>query len=115
MRTARRLRRSLTPQEVKAWVWLREHGHLFGGRFRRQVPVGPYIVDFACLNPRIAIEIDGDSHCHPDALARDGDRDAFLRTQGFAVVRIWNTEIGRDADTFLDLVRTRMSPETLAS
>ena len=58
---ARALRKRLTPQEVKLWVKLREL-KTFGFHFRRQVPIGPYIVDFATLSARVVVEIDGGQH-----------------------------------------------------
>jgi very-short-patch-repair endonuclease len=74
---ARALRKRLTPQEVKLWVKLRELKAL-GYRFRRQVPIGRYIVDFASFGARIVIEVDGGQHGMSDGLRSDRERDAFL-------------------------------------
>ena len=108
---ARRLRRSMTPQEVKVWNWIRDRLHPLGWKFRRQVPIGPYVVDFACLRPRLAIEIDGDSHGTDEGRRRDAVRDAWLRERGFEVLRIVNSEIGDGPERFLDVFRARFGDD----
>jgi very-short-patch-repair endonuclease len=93
--TARALRKRLTPQEVKVWVKLRELKPL-GFRFRRQVPIGPYIVDFASLGNRIVVEIDGGQHAMPESIRSDEERDKFLLSRGFYVLRYWNSDVDRN-------------------
>src|SRR5262245_43261749 len=61
-RTARSLRRRMTPHEVKLWNWLRERIAPSGFHFRRQVPISRYVVDFACLRYKVIVEIDGAQH-----------------------------------------------------
>jgi very-short-patch-repair endonuclease len=90
--TARALRKRLTPQEVKLWVKLRELKGL-GYHFRRQAPIGRYIVDFVSFRSRLVIEADGGQHGVPEAARSDQVRDAFLRSQGFRVIRFWNSDI----------------------
>lgn len=92
---ARALRKRLTPQEVKLWVKLRELKAL-GYHFRRQAPIGPYIVDFASFHSRLVIEADGGQHGMPDGERSDQVRDAFLKSQGFTVLRFWNSDIDRN-------------------
>jgi very-short-patch-repair endonuclease len=92
---ARALRKRLTPQEVKLWVKLRELTAL-GFHFRRQAPIGRYIVDFVSFGSHIAIEVDGGQHGLPDGLRSDNERDAFLRSQGFNVLRFWNSDIDQN-------------------
>jgi very-short-patch-repair endonuclease len=89
---ARALRKRLTLQEVKLWVKLRELKAL-GFHFRRQAPVGPYIVDFVCFRSHLVIEADGGQHGMPVGARSDQIRDAFLRSQGFRVLRFWNSDI----------------------
>ncbi|SDO73697.1 endonuclease domain-containing protein [Afipia sp. GAS231] len=89
---ARALRKRLTPQEVKLWVKLREIKTL-GFHFRRQAPIGPYIVDFVSFRSRLVIEADGGQHGMPDGARSDQERDAFLKSQGFMVLRFWNSDI----------------------
>ena len=88
---ARMLRKSTTRGEREMQVYLRSL-RPFGAHFRREVPIGPYVVDFAWLSARIAIEVDGASHDLEGRDAQDEARDCFLRSQGFVVVRV------RDAD-----------------
>ena len=89
---ARALRKRLTPQEVKLGVKLREMKPL-GFHFRRQAPIGPYIVDFVSFRSQLVIEADGGQHGMPDGAQSDQVRDAFLRSQGFTVLRFWNSDI----------------------
>jgi very-short-patch-repair endonuclease len=81
---ARRLRRDMTEAEKRIWYLLRRRQ--FGGlNFRRQVPIDPYIVDFACLSIRLVIELDGGQHAvHAE---RDAERTAWLESQGYRVLR----------------------------
>jgi len=89
---ARALRKRLTPQEAKLWVKLRELKPL-GYHVRRQVPVGRYIVDFVSFRSQLVIEADGSQHGMPEGIRSDQDRDAFLKSQGFRVLRLWNSDI----------------------
>jgi very-short-patch-repair endonuclease len=82
-RNARSLRRAMTDSERKLWAGLR--GEQLGVKFRRQHPLGHYIADFACLAPRLIVELDG-SH-HQEQAAYDERRDRFFREQGYAVMR----------------------------
>jgi len=82
-RNARSLRRSMTDSERKLWSGLR--GEQLGFRFRRQHPLGTYVADFVCLQPRLVVELDGSQH---QANAEyDARRDRFFQEQGFAVLR----------------------------
>jgi len=72
----------------------------FGAHFRREVPIGPYVVDFAWLSARIAIEVDGASHDIPGRDEQDAARDRFLKGQGFQVIRL------RDADVIANAARS---------
>ena len=60
----------------------------FGARFRRETPVGPYVVDFAWLSARIVIEVDGATHDEPGAAEHDAAKDRFLKSRGFKVIRV---------------------------
>lgn len=91
MRTlAQRLRKTPTPAEIRFWRLiqpLRQQGH----HFRKQVALGPFIVDFACHTAKMVVEIDGDTH-YTD-LAQNKDRDAVLRNRGFVVLRFGNDDV----------------------
>lgn len=85
---ARQLRRSATDAERALWQRLR--AQQLGVKFRRQVPFGPYVLDFYCLQLRVAVEVDGGQH---NANMRDAARDAFLRERGIRVLRFWNHDV----------------------
>ncbi len=85
---ARTLRREMTDSERKLWTGMR--GELLGVKFRRQHPLGSYIADFACLQPKLIVELDGSQHVNQAAY--DSRRDAFFRNQGFVVLRFASNE-----------------------
>jgi len=87
---ARYLRREMTDVERLLWQTLRGK-QLNGHRFRRQHPVGQYITDFACIEQKIVIELDGGQH--QERLAYDEQRTAFLQTHGWRVLRFWNNDV----------------------
>ncbi|WP_305805747.1 DUF559 domain-containing protein [Stenotrophomonas sp. YIM B06876] len=99
-RFARFLRRNMTEAERCLWRRLRNR-RLLDCKFRRQWPLGPYIVDFICLECRLVIELDGSQHL--DA-ARGLRRDAFLRASGFDVLRFWNNEALANTDGICDVI-----------
>lgn len=84
---SRRLRLNATDAERLLWQSLRKDA--LGVRFRRQHPIGRYIVDFACVEARLVVEVDGGQH-GPE---RDGERDASLSAAGWQVLRYWNNEV----------------------
>ncbi len=87
---ARTLRRQMTAAERTLWHLLRHH-RLDGCKFRRQVPIGRYIADFVCHEAKLIIEVDGGQHARqPDQELRRTD---FLASQGFRILRFWNTDI----------------------
>src|SRR5438105_901047 len=87
---ARSLRKDDVPAETVLWQALRNRA-LGGFKFRRQHPIGPYIVDFACLSCKLVVEADGETHV--TSAKRDLQRSAFLEASGWLVLRFWNTEI----------------------
>ena len=107
-RTARRLRRAMTPPEIALWQALRRN-HA-GLRFRRQYPAGPYILDFYCAPARLAIEVDGEAHDRGDRPARDAERDRWLAAQGVTVLRY----AARDVMAEVDGIASQIVAEALA-
>ncbi|WP_206340506.1 endonuclease domain-containing protein [Fuscovulum blasticum] len=103
---ARALRAAMTPQERKVWPKLRELNRMLGANFRRQAPIGPYIADFAELGRRLVIEIDGAEH----GGAQDARRDAWLKGQGFQVLRFWNSEISENLEGVMQMVLDAVGP-----
>lgn len=94
---ARALRKRMTPQEVKLWVHLgalRSRGH----HFRRQAPLGGYILDFVSFKDRVVIELDGGQHGEAENMKADAMRDAMLAREGFQALRFWNNEIDEGLD-----------------
>jgi very-short-patch-repair endonuclease len=96
---ARALRSDMTDAERKLWYRLRAH-RLNGTSFRRQVPIGRYIADFVCLQARLIIEVDGGQH----GTERDAKREAWLRGQGFHVLRFWNNDVHANIDGVLQVI-----------
>ncbi|MEO7433209.1 MAG: DUF559 domain-containing protein [Dokdonella sp.] len=94
---ARGLRRSLTGAETRLWFYLRR-GHLAGFRFRRQHPLGAYIVDSVCLEARLVVEMDGSQRL---CSTTDSSRDAWLRSQDFKVLPFWNDDVLQRTDAVL--------------
>ena len=86
---AQTLRRDMTDAECKLWSMLRGRQQA-GAKFRRQQPIGPFIVDFVSQEHRLIVEADGSQHCESEADAR---RDAYLRAKGYRVMRFWNSDI----------------------
>jgi very-short-patch-repair endonuclease len=82
-RNARELRRGMTESERKLWSGLR--AEQLGFKFRRQHPLGNYIADFACLDPKLIVELDGSQHEKQQGY--DARRDLFFRSKGFAIIR----------------------------
>jgi very-short-patch-repair endonuclease len=101
---ARDLRRSLTLPEGLLWTRLRGR-RLADLRFRRQHPVGPYILDFYCDEVRMAVEVDGQSHAHPDRIAHDERRTSWLSEQNITVVRLPARLVLSDMEGALDFIR----------
>jgi len=93
----RNLRRNMTDAERLLWKHLRAH-RLNGNKFRRQQPIGPYIVDFVHFAEHLIIECDGGQH---NESSSDRRRDAWLQQQGFRVLRFWNHEILNETESVL--------------
>ncbi len=97
---ARVLRSNMTSAEQRLWRQLRAH-RLGGQKFRRQQPLGPYVVDFVHFGARLIVEADGGQHIES---VRDQQRDAWLRAQGFTVLRFWNNEILGNEGAVLEVI-----------
>ena len=102
---ARLLRRNLTDAERKLWTRLRRN-QLDGHYFRRQVPVGRFIVDFLCKERRLVVEVDGGQHAVRHAA--DASRSQVLRRRGYRVIRFWNNEVLENIDGVLETIRAEL-------
>ena len=97
-RLGRAMRKRLTPAELKLWQVIRNR-QLDGLRFRRQAPLGPYIVDFFCPERRLIVEVDGGHHRRFQRLRADAERDKWLRSQGHTVLRFANPAVLKSLDS----------------
>jgi very-short-patch-repair endonuclease len=104
---ARQLRKSMTRQEITLWMRLRAFRQL-GFHFRRQSPVGGYIVDFECRKARLVVELDGGQHNHDDHATRDQLRDARLGELGYLTLRFWNHEIDSGVDGVFHVIHANL-------
>jgi len=104
-KNARLLRRDMTDSERKLWSGLR--GEPLGVKFRRQHPLGAYIADFACLSPKLIVELDGSQHLRQQAY--DQAREAFFRAQGFNVLRFASNEPFINIDGVLQAIASRLA------
>jgi very-short-patch-repair endonuclease len=98
---AKGLRKRMTDAERRLWYLLR--AHRFGdAKFKRQAPIGPYIVDFVCFGCGLIVEVDGGQHANnPNDLRRD----AWLESQGFRVLRFWNNDVLRNTRGVLQVIQ----------
>jgi very-short-patch-repair endonuclease len=92
----------MSKTEWRLWYWLR-YRQLAGHKFRRQMPLGPYFADFACLEKRLVVEIDGDDHSEQHTY--DARRDAWMRHAGYRVLRFRVTEVDADIEAVVDRIR----------
>jgi very-short-patch-repair endonuclease len=89
---ARALRKGDTEAERRLWETLRSR-RLGGFKFVRQLSVGPYIADFACRDRKLIVEVDGATHGTEEEVEHDGRRSAYLRGQGYHILRFWNDDV----------------------
>ena len=106
---ARTLRKNQTPQEKILWGTLRNF-QVKGLKFRRQYPIEEYIVDFACKEIKLVIELDGGQHNKEENIKYDKNRTLFLENKGYKVIRFWNNEIDNNIEgvykTILDYIES---------
>ena len=95
------MRKRQTPAEARLWSRL-HNGHLMGVKFRRQVPIGPFIVDFCSRRARLIVEADGGQHGEQEEA--DAERTAFLEARGYTVLRFWNHMILHETDAVMEAV-----------
>ncbi len=93
VRRARILRQNMTGGERKLWSKLRGLRKLYGLHIRKQVPIGPYVADFAIHSKKIIIEVDGEHHFLPDRMTKDKKRDAWFEGQGYKILRFNTGEL----------------------
>jgi len=102
---ARTLRRQQTRAEQLLWSRLRNR-QLEGCKFRRQQVIGPYIVDFLSVQPKLIIEVDGGQHA--DRVLQDAQRTEYLQRLGYQMVRYWNDQVLRDVEAVMESIRAAL-------
>jgi very-short-patch-repair endonuclease len=106
----RRLRKELTPAEAELWSRL-HRGQLGGHRFRRQYSVGPYCVDFYCVQAKLAIEVDGDSHFTAEAKQSDPERQRYVEAFGIRFLRFTNADVYDNPDGVIEAIARALGPD----
>ena len=104
---AREMRKQPTDTENYLWKYLRSR-QILGSKFRRQQPIGPYIVDFVNFEEKVVIELDGGQHAINEAT--DAARDLFLRQEGYKVLRFWDNEVFLNTDGVLEVISEAITP-----
>jgi very-short-patch-repair endonuclease len=97
---ARQLRRNQSEAEEKLWLSLWKR-NIDGVKFRRQQPIGNYIVDFVSFDKKLIIEIDGGQHNDPAEIEKDQQRTIWLENEGYRVIRFWNNDVLENLDGVL--------------
>ena len=108
---ARQLRTRQTDAERKLWFLLRDR-RLNDAKFRRQVPIGNYIVDFVCQEAKLIVEVDGSQHA--DQVAYDDARSKWLASVGYRVLRIWNNDLTENEDGVLTAILNELDSHAQA-
>lgn len=103
IKRAREFRQDETWAEKLMWRWLRDR-RFSGYKFRRQHPVGIYYLDFYCEEAKLAVEVDGFGHGHPDQQHHDAEREGFLQSHGIKTLRFWNSHLRRNAQSIRDTI-----------
>ena len=102
VKRARKLRRAMSLPEVLLWKELKQRPG--GYKFRKQLPLAPYTIDFVCLSVRLAIEVDGEAHERGNKPQSDANRDQFVREGGFRVLRIPARDVLQDTEACVRLI-----------
>ena len=105
---ARKLRKNMTDAEQLLWRHLRDR-QLGGYKFRRQHPIGTFVVDFVCLEKELVIEVDGGQHAKQ--LEPDAKRSDYLKEKGYRVLRFWNNEVLQESESVLSVILSSLNGE----
>lgn len=100
---ARKLRREMSDEERILWMLLRDR-RFAGFKFRKQVPLGDYVVDFVCFGSKLILELDGSQHTEPEQATFDAERTQYLEAAGFRVARIWCGDLFKDREGAMELI-----------
>lgn len=98
----------MTEFEKKLWFHLRDR-RFCNVKFRRQVPIGNYIVDFVCFEKRVIVELDGSGHLSDDKIIYDEERNNFLKANNYKVLHFWNSELTNNFNEVMDKIYKALS------
>jgi very-short-patch-repair endonuclease len=104
---ARKLRKNMTDAERALWLRIRRR-QILGYKFRRQQPLGKYILDFVCLESKLIVELDGGQHAVQEEY--DSRRSQWLTEQGFRVLRLWNHQVFKESDAVVQAIYNALLP-----
>jgi very-short-patch-repair endonuclease len=99
------------PSQAEALLWRTLRSNGIGAKFRRQMPIGPYVVDFVCLEHRLVVESDGPHHEELDQQVHDAERDHFLVSQGFRVLRLPDELVRGATEIAVQRIKVALSVE----
>ena len=97
--------------EAEKRIWYRVRKKQLGTKFRRQQPIGKYVVDFVCFEKKLVIEVDGGEHFESRG---DQIRDKWLQNKGYKVIRFWNNDVLKNTDGVIRRIIEEMSPSPLS-
>lgn len=100
---SKELRKNQTPWESKVWYYLRKK-NFSNLKFKRQVPIGEFIVDFCCQRLRLIIELDGGYHADTAQRMKDFKRDKWMKNKGYTILRFWNNEVDNNIEGVLEKI-----------
>ncbi len=109
---ARNLRRRMTTAERKLWSKLRDDQ--LGVRFRRQMPIGPYVVDFVSIKARVIVELDGSQHLMPSQIDHDSRRTDYLSQLGYLVLRFQDIEFLKNSLAVIQIIKQQIDKRMLS-
>jgi very-short-patch-repair endonuclease len=101
-------RKSKNPWEAKLWYHLRAN-RMLGFKFKRQMPIGKYIVDFCCHPKRLVIELDGGQHFEKENIKKDAEKARYLKQENFEVLRFQNIDIDNNLEGVLETIRVSLT------
>ena len=107
------MRSQMTKEEVKLWNILRGK-RFYGFKFKRQVLIGDYIVDFLCQEKNLIIELDGGQHNTDDTITYDNNRTIYLNKHGYKVLRFWNNEVWNNIEGVCEIIKKELFRDTLS-
>ncbi len=109
LKFAKELRTNATDAEQKLWSIVRGN-KLNGLHFKRQQPIGKYIVDFVCFSQKVIIELDGGGHNEETQINSDNERTKYLNSQGFKVIRVWNNDVLTNTEGTIEYILSSLAP-----